>query len=502
MGLRGLASLEGRGLRGPPAKRVYRNSGAGDRSSSHQFSLGSFEVADPPAPEFDDASTFLRSRYEPDSAPTARFAIVVVEGPDRGARIAIDGAEPAPVLVGLGPVCSLRLTDRQVSRRHAALDVQGGRIRVTDLGSTNGTFVDGVAVVDAYLRGGEVLRMGGTALRVDRESEPAPVAPSTDQAFGRLLGASLEMRRLYPLAKRLAASMVPVVIEGETGTGKEVLAEAIHEASPRADGPYVVFDCTVVSSSLIESELFGHERGAFTGAVSARKGVFEQAHGGTLLIDEIGDLDAALQAKLLRAIERSEIRRVGGDRAIKVDVRVLAATRRDLDHEVQEGRFRDDLFHRLAVGRIELPPLRRRRGDIAFLAKHFWTTLGATRPLSQELMLRWEDYAWPGNVRELRNAVARQIAVGDLTRSSAAETLRAPAAPGAAEGTGPGSGVIADVLAKRLPLTMARAEVVEAFEQLYLEQVLAEHGGNVVRAAAASGIARRYFQILRSRRLR
>ncbi len=455
-------------------------------------------MSEPPS-EFDDASTFLRSRYEPEPDPATSFAVLVADGPDRGMRAVLDAGQPAPLLVGQSPACSLRLTDRQVSRRHASLDVEGGRVRLRDLGSTNGTFVDGVAVVDAFLRGGEVVRVGATALHIDRTTEAAPIPPSAERSMGRLLGASLEMRRVYPLALRLAASSVPVIIEGETGTGKEVLAESIHEASPRADGPYVVFDCTAVSSTLIESELFGHERGAFTGAFSQRRGVFEQAHGGTLLIDEIGDLDAALQAKLLRAIERSEVRRVGGDKPIKVDVRVLAATRRDLDHEVQEGRFRDDLFHRLAVGRIELPPLRRRRGDVAYLAKHFWGTLGGTRPLSQELMSRWEDYAWPGNVRELRNAVARQIAVGDLGRT-------ALAAPGAPEGEPPSpaaaDGVIAAVLAKRLPLTMARAEVVEAFEQLYLEQVLAEHGGNVVRAAAASGVARRYFQILRNRRLR
>src|SRR4029077_11022397 len=164
---------------------------------------------------------------------------------------------------------------------------------------------------------------------------------------------------------------VPVIIEGETGTGKEVLAESIHETSARAKGPFVVFACTTVPVNLVESELFGHERGAFTGAVAARKGVFEQAHGGTLLIDEIGDLDAALQPKLLRAIERSEIRRVGASHPTRVDVRILAATRRDLDREVQLGRFRDDLFHRLAVGRLELPPLRARRGDVALLARSF-----------------------------------------------------------------------------------------------------------------------------------
>ncbi|APR76864.1 Response regulator of zinc sigma-54-dependent two-component system [Minicystis rosea] len=461
------------------------------------------ENPDPPS-DFDDISTVLQARYQPDREPGAAFAITVIEGPDRGARLVVDGSQPAPILVGHSPTSSLRLTDRQVSRRHAALDVDGSRVRITDLQSANGTFVDGVSVLDAYLRGGEVVRVGTTALRIDHLAEPPPPIPSTDRCFGRLLGASVEMRRLYPLAQRLAEALVPAIIEGETGTGKEVLAEAIHEASARAAGPYVVLDCTTVSSSLVESELFGHERGAFTGAVSARKGVFEQAHGGTLLIDEIGDLELGLQAKLLRAIERREVRRVGGDRRIQVDVRVIAATRRNLDREVQEGRFRDDLFHRLAVARIELPPLRRRRGDVAMLAQHFWRELGdGRRPLSNELLQRWEDYSWPGNVRELRNAVARQLAVGDLPRGEPELANEPPASAGSPRATADaGATVIAEVLAERLPLTMARVKVVEVFEQLYIEQVLADHGGNVVRAAAASGIARRYFQILRSRRRR
>ena len=446
---------------------------------------------------FEDAATAVRPSRGP-AATHGAFSLVVVEGPEHAARFVIDGSHPTPMLVGQGPACHVRLTDPQVSRRHAALELENGRVRLRDLGSTNGTLVEGVAIVDAYVAPGETVRMGSTVLRLERlatrEAEP-PIGAG----FGRVLGRSAEMRRLYPVLERFARSTVPVVIEGETGTGKEALAEAIHAAGDRATGPYVVFDCTAVPSNLVESELFGHEKGAFTGAIGSRRGVFELAHGGTLLIDEIGDLDVSLQPKLLRALERSEIRRVGGERYLRVDVRVLAATRRDLDHEVQAGRFRDDLFHRLAVGRIELPPLRKRRGDIELLARHFWRELGGhDAELSAELLRRWEDDPWPGNVRELRNAVARQLTVGDLHdagvpgRGDGGPEPAPPSVPGAPD-------VIDRILDERLPLPIARLRMIEHFERRYIERVLGEHGGSVQRAAEASGIGRRYFQILRGR---
>jgi DNA-binding NtrC family response regulator len=405
--------------------------------------------------------------------------------------------------MGQSPVCDLRLTDPQVSRRHLALELVGTRVRLRDLGSTNGTFVDRVRVVDAYLEGGEVLRLGSMVFRVEALARPARSKLSTLTAFGGLLGASREMRRLYPLCERLASSTVPVIIEGETGTGKEVLAEALHECGPRAAGPFVVFDCTAVPSSLVESELFGHERGAFTGASSARAGVFEQASGGTLFIDEIGDLDLQLQSKLLRAVERCEIRRVGGSRWIHPDTRILCATRRDLDREVQEGRFRDDLLHRLSVGRIELPPLRARTGDVPLLVDHFCRELGAdASDLPKALLARWSDDAWPGNVRELRNAVARHVTLGDLMideaideRGGETELRGGPAAVVDALAADP----IERVLEQNLPLIRGRRLVVAEYERRYLRRVLDAHQGNVLRAAKTSGIARRYFQKLRSR---
>ncbi|WP_394842730.1 sigma 54-interacting transcriptional regulator [Pendulispora brunnea] len=327
-----------------------------------------------------------------------------------------------------------------------------------------------------------------------------------------MLGGSVAMRRLYPLCERLAGSNVPLIVEGETGTGKEVLAESLHDQGPRAREPFTVFDCTAVPPNLVEAALFGHERGAFTGATELRQGVFEQAHGGTLLIDEIGDLELELQAKLLRAIERSEIRRIGGKQWIRVDVRIIAATRRNLDEEVAAGRFRDDLFYRLAVARLELPPLRARTGDIRLLASHFWNRLAGSKvPIADDFVAQLESYSWPGNVRELQNTVARRVVLGDLMGGEAiappsSRSLRSttplevvpnPKPPPRTQ-SDPGD-VIADVIACGLPLPRARERVLEAFERRYVKHLVDKHRGNVARAAAASGVALRYFQVLRAR---
>jgi DNA-binding NtrC family response regulator len=432
----------------------------------------------------DEASTVHRPKFAASDAIT-EWTLVVTEGPDAGARTPLDFSQ-GPTLIGKSPACAVQLNDREISRRHVSLDRVGNRLRISDLQSTNGTFVDGVAVLDGFVNDGQLVRIGATAFRLEaRGGRAAPTAER--KSFGRVIGASAAMQRIYPLCARVAATNVAVLIEGETGTGKEQVAESLHEESPRAQGPFVVFDCTAVPPSLLEAELFGHEKGAFTGATATRKGVFEQAHGGTLLIDEIGDLDAPMQPKLLRAIERHEVRRIGGNVAIKVDVRVIAATRRNLDREVQAGRFRDDLFHRLVVARIALPPLRDRRGDVELLARHFLAQMqGDPSLLSSELLARWNEDTWPGNVRSLRNAVARLVALGDLADEPAiADTAIDP---------------IDDILKQKLPFSIAREKALEAFERRYIARILEEHGGNVMRAAAASGIHRRYLQKLKAKR--
>jgi transcriptional regulator with GAF, ATPase, and Fis domain len=424
----------------------------------------------------------------------------VLEGPDAGKTFELDPNAPSRLLIGTSPACFVRLTDPAVSRRHAALEPAGKRYRLTDLSSTNGTFADGVAVVEVLLQGGEIVRLGASALRAEADSagdDPAEITPlPSAMRFGRLMGASVAMRRLYPLCERIAKASVPVIIEGETGTGKEVLAESLHEMSGRK-GPFVVFDCTAVSPTLMEPTLFGHEKGAFTGAVASNIGLFGEADGGTLLIDEIGDLDLPLQAKLLRVIDRSELRRVGGRGSIRVDVRVLAATRRDLDKAVATGRFRDDLFHRLAVARVELPPLRERHGDVLLLARHFAKEMtGSVDMLTPDVLARFSEYAWPGNVRELRNAVARLVALGDTVEPARWPAWAAKASAGDAGGA---RDWLDGILAANPAFPIARRKVIEEFERRYVTRIVAAHDGNVNQAARASGLAMRYFRLMKAR---
>ena len=429
------------------------------------------------------------------------FEIRVIEGPDTGRLLVIDDASPPRSYVGRSSTCELALDDPRVSRRHLALELQGSELVVIDVGSSNRTFFENILGKEVVLRGGERITLGGTVLTVRRTSEAASQPLGTVTTFGKLRGASREMMRLYPLLVRLAASSVPVLIEGETGTGKEVLAEALHEQGPRARGPFVVFDCTAVAPSLLESELFGYERGAFTGAVGARAGVFEEANGGTLFIDEIGDLELSMQAKLLRAVERGEVRRVGSSKTVRVDIRILSATRRDLDAMVQGGLFRDDLYHRLAVARVELPPLRRRVGDVAPLVDFFFRQSGhdpATLPMG--LLARWETHAWPGNVRELRNAVLRYAELGDLADLQANENVSPRTVVGSAPGDDDLVAALRRLIARGAPFGIARDAVIEAFEREFLDDVIRKTGGNLTKAAEAGGFSRRHLHRLLGKR--
>jgi transcriptional regulator with AAA-type ATPase domain len=295
-----------------------------------------------------------------------------------------------------------------VSRFDCELVIDERGIRVRDLSSKNGTFVDGVRIESAWLGPRHTLRLGEQSVAFELEEARASVALFTGESFGQMLGRSTAMRRAFAMLERCAAADITVLIEGESGTGKEGAAEAIHTESARKNGPFVVVDCSAIPPNLLESELFGHEKGAFTGADRAHKGAFEEAHGGTVFLDETGEVPIELQPKLLRVLERRQVRRLGSQRVLEVDVRFVAATKR----EVNEGRFRQDLYFRLAVARVELPPLRERIEDLPTLTSSFLDQLHASpaqraRLLDPSFQERLARHPWPGNVRELRNAIER-----------------------------------------------------------------------------------------------
>ncbi len=346
-----------------------------------------------------DATEVRRGRPEPPVLP-ARIRVRDRNG-DRVANL------PETLTVGKDPACEVVLSDPFVSARHLRVERRGGRFHLRDLGSTNGTFAGGARVIDAEWMPGTAVTVGEAELTLEA-GEPPPETAS----FEGMLTRDPAMRQMFDLVARVAASDAPVTVLGETGTGKELVARALHRLSPRAGAPFIPVNCSAIAESLIESELFGHEKGAFSGADRLRKGAFEEAHGGTLFLDEIGELPLDLQPKLLRALEAGEVKRVGANRPFQVDVRIVAATHRDLRSRVRAGRFREDLYWRLCVVPIAVPPLRARRGDIRALADAF-----LARSAPRGLPLRWseeaarmlETYDWPGNVRQLRNAVQRAL---------------------------------------------------------------------------------------------
>jgi DNA-binding NtrC family response regulator len=381
-----------------------------------------------------------------------------------------------------------------VSRTHFAIVQEGDRYLLRDLGSTNGTFLDGAQVREAYLRPGAQIEAGDVALRFQPDQVPVQIAPSESNTFGRLVGESLRMRELFALLAKIAPTDASVVILGETGTGKGSVAHALHEHSKRAAGPFMVVDCAAISKTLIESELFGHERGAFTGAVNQRAGLLELAAGGTLFLDQIEDLDLDLQPKLLRALEERVFRRVGSSTVIRVDARVIAASRKDLWVEVAQRRFREDLFFRLSVFTLTLPPLRERKEDIPSLVDNFaegpiWKTF---RPAIQEL---FSSHSWPGNLRELRNAVERAQHLAAVGSELRPEALLPPSAL-AAETSESLSGGETLSVSYGGTFKETKEKLLAAFEREYLTRLLHRNGGNIARAAREAEVDRKYLYSL------
>jgi DNA-binding NtrC family response regulator len=429
-------------------------------------------------------------KYPREEETTTRFRLSFLEGPERGRVVEIP-VDQTRTLLGTSQTCGVVVTDRHVSRRHLALGPVLGRLTLFDLGSSNGTRVNGVRVVECALTGGEIVHVGATTIRVEAIGT-AHFADAPETSFLRAIGESRSMRRVFATCKHVATSSLPLIIEGETGTGKELLAECIHEAGPRRGGPFIVFDPSVTPENLLPAVVFGAEAGAVANSAGERAGLFERAHGGTLLIDGPADLPLDFQRTLVRAIERGECQRVGSDVIRRFDVRVIAISQVDLDRAVDEGRLREDLFHRLSGTRIEAPPLRDRPEDIGPLTKHFWKTLGGFGDVPPSLLARYESHRWPGNVRELQNAIAQRLATGP--DSSGDES----AAPALRPSTTPHEDV-STVLALDLPLPHAKQRMIAIFEAAYVARLLAKHGGNVTRASAASGVAHRYFQLLNAR---
>jgi DNA-binding NtrC family response regulator len=419
------------------------------------------------------------------------FDVVVTQGPDAGAKFMLEESS-AKVLVGTSPLCELRLSDPTVSRRHVSMELAEHGILLTDLGSTNGSFINDTRVMAAFVSAGDRIRLGSTVLQATAREGEARAARSVG-SFGRMASTSPRMLNVFALCGELAPTDVPIVLEGETGTGKELLAECIHDRSTRAERPFVVLDCRSTLRGQVETHLFGEVRADGT----TRPGIFELANGGTLFIDEPGDMDPEVQAKLLRALDKRDIVRVGETAPIHVDARIVVATCRDLDKLVEEGKFREDLYYRLAGARVEIPPLRRRREDIPLLAAELWTELGGRGFLPAEFMERYEAYDWPGNVRELQRAVERLLALGDKVALVASRSHRHATPPELAGRAG--EDVMQRILKANLGYSEARLCMLEAFERAYLEKALADNAGNVAAAAAASGIARRHFQRLRAR---
>ena len=379
------------------------------------------------------------------------------------------------------------LRDPMVSRFHCRLVREDGVWRLRDSGSMNGTKLDGVRVRDADLADGGVLGIGDSIIRV-RAGQPqkedlVPMLPS----FGALVGTSLPMRRLFGLLDKIAQSDINVLVEGESGTGKELVATELMQRSQRADKPFVVVDCGAISPNLVESELFGHVRGAFTGADRDRTGAFEAADGGTVFLDEIGELPLELQPKLLRALEAREIRRVGETRARRVNVRVISATNRSLEREVNHGRFREDLYFRLAVVSVRVPSLRERPDDLLMLIRTFLNQLGMPqeeRLFPQSVLAELAKHDWPGNVRELRNYVERSVVL-----ESASPNITRTSVHGSSHATGSG-------LDLSVPFRIAKDAVIDGFERNYLSQLLEAAGGNMSKASRMAGMDRMYLHRL------
>ena len=447
--------------------------------------------------DIESKTELLKLEETPDVVSLRKCQLVVAEGPSRGKKINLN---KNVITVGKRETNDLVVSDKTVSRKHMEIQYSSDSFLLKDLDSTNGTYLNGSKVKEAYLTPGDLIKVGNTIVEFVAFDEKVKIEPSDRDSFGEMVGKSRKMRQIFSILEKISPTQATVIIEGETGTGKDLVAKAVHKHSPRKDKPFIVFDCSAVASNLIESELFGHEKGAFTGAVKARRGAFEAAGGGTLFLDEIGELSLDLQPKLLRALEQREIKRVGSNVPVKIDVRVVCATNRNLRKEIREERFREDLYYRLSVVKVNLPALRERSEDITNIIEH----LLATRPFNQKTdgslhVKRVEDdalkllsrYEWPGNVRELHNIMERAVSFvdGDTLTRAQLDFIFAEIDHG--EERTERMAVDADV-----PFKDAKQQVVEAFEKEYLVELLKTNNFNLSKASREAKIDRKHLRNL------
>lgn len=429
----------------------------------------------------------LHGALENNADGPPRCQLVVVEGNDMGRAAAFGAGE---MVVGTDSACDLVLRDERVSGQHLALQSCPQGFVVRDLESRNGTLFSGSRIHQATVPVGATLKIGHSYLRIQPQPEPLEVEPSQSRRFGELVAESLAMREVFAVLELAAGSEMTVLLEGETGTGKELAARALHEASARRKAPFVAIDCGALPENLLESELFGHIRGAFTGAARDRRGAFNRAQGGTVFLDELDSVPLTVQSRLLRVIEERRLKAVGSDQEQDIDVRLVGASRAELSSRVAEGTFRPDLYYRLSVLRVVLPPLRQRREDIAPIVGELLRLRGAEFPAVLGPNLdRLVSHDWPGNVRELRNVIDRAITLSP--KAEAFSQLRLSLSSS-------GDNAADDPLAIRTDIGFADAKqrLVQVFERRYLRDLLARHGGNISATARAADLDRKHLKTL------
>jgi len=447
--------------------------------------------------EFEGKTQIIKSDEGAASISLRKCQLSIIDGPDKGKKYSL--VKPI-TKVGKKETNDLAVSDSTVSRNHILIEYSSDSFLLRDMDSTNGTYLNGTKVKEAYLVPGDRIKIGNTTLEFVAFEEKVMIEPSENDFFGEMVGTSIKMRQIFGILEKISSSMATVIIEGETGTGKDLVAKAIHENSPRKNRPFVVFDCGSVAPNLIESELFGHEKGSFTGAMKARRGAFEEANGGTVFLDEIGELTLDLQPKLLRALENREIRRVGANLSIPIDARIICATNRNLKREVTEGRFREDLYYRLSVVKITMPPLRERMEDIPIIVEKLLKggkfnkkadgTLHVTR-VDDDALKSLQKYNWPGNIRELLNILERSSAIAEENMIAKnhvdfvfSELENEEERTEKLE------------VNKDIPFKEAKQKVVEVFERDYLLDLLKRNGYNLSKASREAGIDRKHIRNL------